>query len=71
MKTSYWRYKFVPLGLHAQQAFPRFAHKRRMPHCANTISCGSYVAPILMVLRLFFQNLPIIWAVLTGNGKKV
>jgi hypothetical protein len=49
---------------------PRFAYKcgersSALPwlkHSANTIG-----ATLLKLLHLFFQNSPIIWAVLTGN----
>jgi hypothetical protein len=39
-KTSYWRYELALL-----------AYKRRMPRCANNISCNCYIAPSWLALR--------------------
>jgi hypothetical protein len=43
---------------------PHFSYKSRMKHCANNITCAFYLAPIfgamsLILLHLFFQNMPI------------
>jgi hypothetical protein len=48
---------------------PRFAYNRRVQlrikYYAKTIGATS-----LVLLHLYLQNLPIYWAVLTGNGNK-
>jgi hypothetical protein len=55
---------------------PRFAYKCPMPHIILAVGTALYSpntigATLLAPLQIFFQNSPIIWAVLTGNGKKV
>jgi hypothetical protein len=55
---------------------PLFAYKHQMPRSDNNISCGSYIAlpygaMLLAPLQLFFQDLPIIWAVLTEMEKRL
>jgi hypothetical protein len=48
-----------------------------MPRNANNFCWGCYIYSaniisnmLLALLHLFFQNSPIIWAILTGNGKR-
>jgi hypothetical protein len=40
-----------PASLIDAAKVPRFAYKRQMPRSANNISCGCYIAPILLALR--------------------
>jgi hypothetical protein len=69
-KSTYWRCECASLRLKARRArtaSPKSAGRNAAPlfrlNSVNTIGATS-----LVTLYLFFQNSPITWAVLTGNG---
>ncbi len=73
LQTEYER-RTLPTGAASAH---RFAYKRRAHPSANNISFVFYIAPIVLVLsrslplHLLFQNTPINWVELTGNGNKL
>ncbi len=57
-------------------SMPHFPHKLRVQRSANKISCDIYISnnvgpTSLVTLNLLVPNLPVNWAVPTGNKNKV
>jgi hypothetical protein len=61
--------QILPMSPKGMASATRFTCKHRVKCGANNVSCVFLYTTSLVPLHVFFQNSPINWAVLTGNGK--